>query len=293
MIFTIKEFDIISIFRFSLRVMINEDFKKNFNKTGFPLEDAVYFKLSQDMRLKTFQDVPYSLDIYDKRGTIDVLTISCVLPETKWNLICPIECKKASESESSWVFKPSQENSFPLIDTFQRLNKGEAYLSRNVPPITDYQCFTNYFQCNSRTAKLSRIQVERAFNAMITPNEMVTSLIMMNMLDKAEYLSKKISWNSNFLVIPIVCTNAQLLTAKYDPKDIDISTGEIDVSKLDLKVVDSLFYTFPMGYGISPLRVEDYPENRLTIIVNSSKLADLIDYLLKSFLDCMPTPKDL
>jgi hypothetical protein len=65
------------------------------------------------------------------------------------------------------------------------------------------------------------------------------------------------------------------------------------VSKLDLKVVDSLFYTFPMGYGISPLRVEDYPENRLTIIVNSSKLADLIDYLLKSFLDCMPTPKDL
>lgn len=273
--------------------MLNEDFKKNFNQTGFPLEDAVYSKLSQDERLKALQEVPYSLDIYDKRGTIDTLAISCVLPETKWNLLCPIECKKASESESSWIFKPSQEKDFPLIDTFQRVNKGEAYLSGNVSPITDYPYFTNYFQCNSKTAKLSRNQMERAFNAMITPNEMATSLIMMNMSDKAKYLSKKISWSSNFLIIPIVCTNAQLLTAKYDPKDIDISTGEIDISKLDLEVVDSLFYAFPMGYGISPLRVEDYPEKRLTIIVNSSKLDNLIDYLLKSFLDYVPAPRDL
>ncbi len=273
--------------------MLGEDFKKNFNYTGFPLEDAVYFKLSQDRRLKTFQEVPYSLDIYNKRGTIDILTISCVLPETRWNLICPIECKKASESESSWIFKPSQEEDFPLIDTFQRLNKGEAYLSRNVSVITDYPYFTNYFQCNSKTAKLSRNQTERAFNAMITPNEMATSLIMMNMLDIAKYLNKKISWNSNFLIIPIVCTNAQLLTAKYDSKDIDISTGEIDISRLNLEIVTSLFYAFPMGYGISPLRVGDYPEKRLTVIVNSNKLVDLIDYLLKGFLDYIPAPKDL
>lgn len=117
---------------------------------------------------------------------------------------------------------------------------------------------------------------------MTSPNEATSAFI--NEISRGKWIKKRSSVpTSNFLLVPIVCTNANLKTAKYNKKDIDISSGNIKLENIEFENVHSVFYKFPMGYGVSPLHTGYNIEKRLTVIANSERIGDVIDLLLTNF----------
>ena len=63
--------------------------------------------------------------------------------------------------------------------------------------------------------------------------------------------------------IPIIVTNANILTCKYDPKDLDLNSGT--VSKLELCQQDAVIYEYPF-----PMRVR-FP-NQVTSVQSEIQL---------------------
>lgn len=263
--------------------------KKNLNSTGVFLEDAVANILSQKSDAVVKREVAFSMPFYEKTGTVDILYISKKIDAygsaQDPNLILPIECKKSIDKSKLWVFTPDQKNStLPIMEKIS-LEEGhtkKSYIMQNSNFEVDH--YINCFQFHEKTAHLNRQRDLMPYSAMETPNEYISSTTLeKNNRPIVKHLGLSEA-TGNWVFIPIVCTNAKLFVTDYLNKDIDLNTGDLDPSKLKLEERDWVIYSFPLGYGSRPHPNKEYPGKRLTIIVNSSKINELEEYILKQIL---------
>jgi hypothetical protein len=266
-----------------------EKVKKSLNTTGVFLEDAVANILSQKPDSVVKREVPFSIPFYEKTGTLDVLYITIKKDNLGLaldpNLILPIECKKSIDKSKLWVFTPDKEDSpLPIVEkiSLEEGHYNNSYLIQHEK--FQIKHYINCFQFHEKTAHLNRQRELMPYHAMLTPNEYITSTQLEKNSKPIERHLKLYNTSGNWVFIPIVCTNARLFATDYSYEDIDTSTGDLDPSKLNLVEKDWIIYAFPLGYGSRPNPHKEYPGKRLTIIVNSSKILDLEEFIFTNLL---------
>jgi hypothetical protein len=263
------------------RKILNEDkLKEGLNGTGVFLEDAVaHFLNSEDHYSITKREVPYSLGIYEKTGTIDILH-STLQPGIENNLILPIECKKSTDQSKIWVFIPDSE--FEDLIIFEKLSSQDGktdinYCVSNNNAINSPFCI-NSFQYHFRNATINRSNEVRPYEAMRSTNQFISSLHFLS--DPIKYCTNLQNEDASWILFPVVCTNSKLYIAQYNNADITLRSGDLDPNKIEIEEKPWIFYKFPVTWGINPKIEKEYPGKRLTIIVNSMHLNTLKTYLI-------------
>lgn len=266
---------------------VEDKIKENLNKTGFFLEDIIYTELiERNVTTSVIRELNYSLPQYQKSGSIDLLYVE-ISNFGGSRLICPIECKKSPDNQSKWVFMSDEVERIPIIETID--HSSDVIHTHKVPYLAGSRTHTyhiNSFKFNPLSGDQNRESSNRPYDAMRTANEYITSLQAKKAPNSLEDLLSKDRAN---VIIPVVCTNAELYSTSYDRSKIDLASGNLDASEISLKEEDWVFYNFPMGYGVTHFLDEDYGGDRFTVVVNSKHISSLINYLMSDIVPYVRT----
>lgn len=265
---------------------VEDMIKKNLNETGFFLEDIIYTELIKSkVASRVIRELNYSLPQYQKAGSIDLLYVQ-IANSGGSRLICPIECKKSPDNQSKWVFMSDEVERIPIIEVIDHsYDVIHTYKALYLAGSRTHTCHINSFKFNPLSGNQNRESSNRPYDAMRTANEYITSLQAKKAPKSVEDLLSKDRAN---VIIPVVCTNAELYSTSYDRSKIDLASGNLDASEISLKEENWVFYNFPMGYGVTHFLDEDYGGDRFTVVVNSKHISSLINYLISSVVPYVP-----
>ncbi|MBI4037642.1 hypothetical protein HY382_01185 [Candidatus Curtissbacteria bacterium] len=260
--------------------------KQGLNLTGTFLENKVFVILDQDPTIVTRREEPYSGHTSESfEGTIDVFA-SSVVQKNVAVCFC-IECKRANPEQKHWVFEKRVNDTEPLYYPFDYLyedihklnyEKNIFFPSLGYNGMKFFDKGIQVFEFKEVDGQLSRNQVEKAYNALLQANEAVSSFI------EEPYRIRDLLKESklpDILFLPIVVTTANLWVQDYKPENVDLKTGTVAESNINLEQKDWVHFEFPLPYSLRTRHVLGVgPVKRPTFIVNSEKISEFFPKLL-------------
>ena len=226
------------------------------------------------------------MDIYAICPTSENGTIVCL----------SIECKKIGEKKL-WAIIPRRK--YPTIKEYYPFltwskEAGIEYFTRLILPDLNYKR-SDDFECGiAHKAFIEKNDVDddnnnksfdqhSIYKALRQANEPINALIS----DPHYYIFNKIhSDPRKVLFLPIVVTTARLALYKFNTEDVDIKTGEVDITKAQMEDKKWIHYEFPLPttYRVGT-KATPRSEKRPTFIVKAEHFSEFLDNFIKNTSD--------
>lgn len=188
-----------------------------------------------------------------------------------------IECKKANPEFVNWIFFERTATSDPSqpgivrIDNMQAegtsptwsTSTGIADITTSTTVATDARevrgDYVNYHGGKKTKTSNASIQ-DAAYQVALATRALINE--ESRLLDKArgsrEYPAPP--WRRKYYV-PVICTTARLYIAKFDPKTVNIKSGEIDLDQATLAPTSDILFEYPL-----PKHLQLTPANPLNAL---------------------------
>jgi len=269
------------------------------NTTGVLLQQRIHTMLSRGP-YRTKYEYPYTLG--DISGRADVIAVG---ESDEKAVFFSIEVKKAAKEKKHWIFFRQEEKQSALFpywceEPFVQVSpQQQVFIPTWFPRLgnlrrDDLTLYDTVFEVNETWTSVFRGERrDAAEKAMSQANTALTACYRDYPTVSAAFGNVRKRYA---IFIPVVVTSANLYEAKFDPKDVDIETGEIDVKKLQCTPKEWVAYNFALpGYLREHLFVlEGFDENNkprfaaattleknITFAVNSSYFGKFVEDITK------------
>lgn len=255
-----------------------KDLIKEFNIKGYLLEDKVIEVLSNHIESDRIHKNSIGIE-YGIRNKGERVEIDAVVKVRGKVLI--IEAKR---SKYDWIFAPSLHQQTDLVNLIY-ISPKNGHVVKKMKVDTDFPIKMLYhvFEAGFEGDKLFRASQ----NKLSLPDKRrpVHDAIRQVLKEsKAALLEKgKFSIDENNFVIPIIVTNARLLSLDYSQKNINEKGDLIDFD--NLKEIGAVginfneYFGFNNEYGLSSAIVEEI--TKTVFIVNIGHLKEIVEYISK------------
>lgn len=241
---------------------------------------------------------PHNGPLIGEQSTLDIYA---QLAKKTITLTLLVECKKNNPEFIDWIFFPHADDKRHKHFTGSLLHlkgKGNVWetMAMHSPmtslewiPTSDaWETRGNYLKYKKENDKT------RTSNAAITQASHQIALAAKAIFEQELINAKELSGKIEIpyvhqILIPTIVTTARLFTCKFDPKDIDHTTGEVPLEKASLEEQPYLLYEYPLPAHfhstpldkVSVLKTgnKDFGTRMDILVVNSSKFNEFLSRL--------------
>lgn len=206
-----------------------------------------------------------------------------------------IECKRAYKEYKSWVILGKNKvGKILVVARLRKTNPQGAYsYCTFFEPVdlnaieTDLFMGEHIVEINEKTKNINTSHQDTAQKSLLQANhglKAISSGSSFENISEAAGIQKELVQ----LFIPVIVTNAELLTMNFDKHQADLSTGLLNIETAELKSVPWVVYNYdPPDYllirgQVDPSQAETEVLNRRqTFIVNSNHLQDFLNQIVE------------
>ncbi len=265
------------------------------NEHGFLFEEkcaSVLSKNSSQIKWTVLsREFPVSVNSHDTR--IDLVLRDDLSTESI--IYAVIECKRVNPNRAHWLFgnpNNAENNAASFINLSSQHDRSGNY--RTLYSLRQLSCskVTSYIVDNwwleQRTYENKRV---------ISPNPIESTLLQVNLGVTGLGRELELQWSKTFpkqsvLFIPVILTTAPLFIASYDVEDVDLTTGDISVNKVNFgpaaeipQQANWLLVNYSAGRSTSPAGLHEASRSydlkeleqyykRAIFVVNSEHIAE-------------------
>lgn len=236
-------------------------------------------------------------------GEQSTLDIYAQLAKQTIMLTLLIECKKNNPDFIDWVFfphtNPNHHKHFSgsliaNVPKDEKLDTWETTASISPMISLDWIPTGDAWETRGKYTNYARGDKTRTSNKAITDAAHQVALATRAIFESELANNKALSGNAKMpynhqIFIPIIVTTAKLFLCKFDPKDIDQTTGEIPLDKATLEEQPYLLYEYPLPVPFHSTPADkvavlksgnkDFGTRMDILVVNSEKLTDFLSRL--------------
>jgi hypothetical protein len=235
-------------------------------------------------------------DFKNKESRLDILARIRSENYPNYAMDVVIECKKNNPEFTNWIFfekYPDSGQKQSFVGTYVGENGGAFYTAKNLK-LPGYissdgrEVKQNYSNINSRDkTRTTNTNIEDACYQVVLATHSLIDEQFTQFTLPAERRNNELF--ILYLYIPMIVTTANLYISDYDVSNVSIDKGEIPFDKTNLKLVDSLWYEYPVPphlqlinekWGLNPSNAgKDFTYRRCIYIVNSVHFHEALIYL--------------
>lgn len=208
-----------------------------------------------------------------------------------------IECKKANPEFVDWVFFPKFEGDYEnrtvligittttIYENTPDIVFGNSRVGWDIPIADDARETRGDYKDVSKgiKTKSSNASITEASYQVVLATHAIAEIEMSSKLEADDI-------GSPVVFLPVIVTTANLFICEYDPADVSLDTGQIEIEKAKLQPIDKVIYRYPIPphlqlelYGGNDSKVTNSAtgfSRRDILVMNSKKFDETLSLVL-------------